>query len=121
MDENLVKIFTEMKDHLSCYINARADLLKLSAREIFQTILLSLITLLCMSSIFLVAFSFLIFGLTQILGKALGEEYFYIAYIITGGLFLLLPFLLIKLSLSKAKKKSLKEKIKKYGNELEYQ
>lgn len=120
MDENLAKHFAEITNTLSCYVDAKINLFKLSARESFQTIVLSILSILWISGAFLIALSFLMYGIAMAIGRAFGDE-FYLGFLITGSIFLLIIFLFFKFVFLANKKKSLEKKIDQYEQQLEFQ
>lgn len=119
-EENFIRQLEEMLVYGASYVDARIDGLKSSARESFINLFTEFYSVFFGIMISLIAVSFFIYGIAMGIGLAFGGK-LWLGFIITGGGIFLGKLFFSKYLIFKTRKKSVKNKIKKYEEELKIQ
>lgn len=104
----------EMKQSIFCYFSSRLDSSKVSVREFSFKVILGLFLSGLMYGTLFVAICFMMYGMALGINAAIGLNPA-LGYLSTGGFFILLAILSIKITLHKVRKNSLRQKVREYA------
>ncbi len=105
---------SEMKQSLFCYFSSRLDSTKVTVREFSFKVILGLFLSSLMYGTLFVAICFMMYGMVLGINAAVGMNPAF-GYLATGGFFILLAILSIKITLFKLRKNSLQQKVRQYA------